>query len=266
VEQEPLLIPMADLANHGYRRGPPQKTVRDDFGTRVSSQSSFAHGEEVVENYNETNNFLFLFHGFADRHNPEDCALVTLDPNHLPRCFSRGVLDWLSSSGMVNDAPCVNAKAGRSVAAFLGVVRAAWRRSESEGNSSLVSLWQGAFAECRHEARVFYAAGEPQNQCQAIQLWARAKGVSASEERGAVLRAAMDILSVQLEKMMAPKPSAVIRPLVGGRHATLTSEDDLLDDEDVWNAVDDYVITQYAMLRDVKTVLMNYAEERREDL
>jgi hypothetical protein len=76
----------------------------------------------------------------------------------------------------------------------------------------------------------------------------------------------MDILSVQLEKMMAPKPSAVIRPLVGGRHATLTSEDDLLDDEDVWNAVDDYVITQYAMLRDVKTVLMNYAEERREDL
>ena len=85
------LVPLLDAINcRSPSNQPVHRTTGDnDLQMAITrAPRDFAEGEEVFENYGQSNFIYFLYHGFSLTPNPHDCVFVKPKSINLERCAS----------------------------------------------------------------------------------------------------------------------------------------------------------------------------------
>lgn len=81
-EGGPHLVPMLDMINCGIHvsntKNTVHATVREGDGAVTRAAYPMQKGEEIFENYGQSNSYYFLNHGFFLAFNPHDCYYITV--------------------------------------------------------------------------------------------------------------------------------------------------------------------------------------------
>jgi hypothetical protein len=155
-DNEPHFAPMIDFAN--CRELPGRKrvhhTARVGQFTETRAQAEFRLGEEIFEDYGETNSFYFLFHGFVTTPNHHDCGAVKINFSQFAHLFTRETVDALRRTSFMRDVPCVSVRDPSSVSRLTQLLTAALLyTSAPPSERARLAMPDGSFGNLLQESR-----------------------------------------------------------------------------------------------------------------